>query len=336
MARKKKHEEHENHERWLVSYADFITLLFAFFVVMYSMSSVNEGKYRVLSESMTAAFRPLTRSLAPIQIGEPIRSIRQPEFAVTLDVPVPINIIPIIPGKADSAVEIGTGSKGNAKEASENPNDGDELAKSEGPEKGLGPEDGEDVTASQGMTSSQIMMEFLSAEVEGQFQEMIEEEQIEIRQNPLWLEIEIQSNVLFLSGSAQLEQSSIPIVTKMGEILSRYPNPLMVEGFTDNIPIVSSIFPSNWELSSARAASVVRLFEDSGVDSVRMSSVGFGEHRPIQSNDTEEGRAKNRRVIIVVMSDLRTDDATNTDLQVETLEKMRQRYSYAEEIVGWW
>lgn len=336
MARKKKHEEHENHERWLVSYADFITLLFAFFVVMYSMSSVNEGKYRVLSESMTAAFRPLTRSLAPIQIGEPIRSIRQPEFAVTMDVPVPINIIPIIPGKADDPVAVGTGSQGNAEIAADNPRNGDELARVEGPETGTGPQDGEDSDASQGMTRGHVMLDFLSAEVEGQFEEMIADEQLEIRQNPLWLEIEIQSNVLFMSGSAQLETDSVGIVSKMGEILSRYPNPLMVEGFTDNMPIQSSIYPSNWELSSARAASVVRLFEESGVDSIRMSSVGFGEHRPIQSNETEEGRAKNRRVIIVVMTDLRSNNATDQDLQIETLEKMRQRYSYAEEIVGWW
>ena len=336
MARKKKHEEHENHERWLVSYADFITLLFAFFVVMYSMSSVNEGKYRVLSESMTAAFRPMTRSLAPIQIGEPVRSIRQPEFAVTLDVPVPINIIPIIPGKADSAVAVGTGSQGNAKEAAETPGEGDDLARSQGPDKGTGTKDGEDSNRTEGKSAGQIMLDFLSNEIEGQFEEMIAEEQLEIRQNPLWLEIEIQSNVLFTSGSAELEAGSVGIVSKMGQILSAYPNPLMVEGFTDNMPIVSSIYPSNWELSSARAASVVRLFEESGVDSVRMSSVGFGEHRPIQSNDTPEGRAKNRRVIIVVMTDLRSDNAMDQDLQTETLEKMRQRYSYAEEVVGWW
>ena len=79
MARKKRIEEHENHERWLVSYADFITLLFAFFVVMYSISSVNEGKYRVLSDSMVAAFRDPARSLEPVQVGDLIRSSEQSE-----------------------------------------------------------------------------------------------------------------------------------------------------------------------------------------------------------------------------------------------------------------
>ena len=95
MARKKKHEEHENHERWLVSYADFITLLFAFFVVMYSISSVNEGKYRVLSESMVAAFRSSNRSLQPIQVGELARSPRS-TIDPTMKTPLPINYNPIV------------------------------------------------------------------------------------------------------------------------------------------------------------------------------------------------------------------------------------------------
>ena len=338
MARKKKHEEHENHERWLVSYADFITLLFAFFVVMYSMSSVNEGKYRVLSESMTAAFRPLTRSLSPIQIGEPVRSIRQPEYAVIMDVPVPINIIPEIPGKADTPVGVASGFDGELEEPMEDPDEGEEIAK------GIGPDDGQSDREGQGMDEGvgrgdgggDVTLEYLGEEVEGYFEELINADQVEIRQNPLWLEIEIQSNVLFKIGSAELEEESVEILANLGEILSPYPNPLMVEGFTDNMPIGTSIFPSNWELSSARAGSVVRLFENAGVDSVRMSSVGFGEHRPKADNETPEGRAKNRRVVVVVMTDLQSDDPMDPHLQTETLEKMRQRYNYAEETRGWW
>lgn len=303
MARKKKHEEHENHERWLVSYADFITLLFAFFVVMYSMSSVNEGKYRVLSESMNAAFRPITHSLAPVQIGTPVRSVMSRQFPVVSDVPVPVNIIPLIPGKSDLDVQV------------EQPMDGES-----GVNAGY----------------SDATLEYLGEEMEGYFEELIEEQQIDVRQNPLWLEIEIKSNILFPSGSADLSEPAELILTRMGEILSRYPNPLMVEGFTDNMPIQNSVFPSNWELSSARAASVVRLFEQADVDSIRMSSVGFGEHRPKIGNDTAEGRAQNRRVIVVVMADLQKNDPMDPQLQMETLEKMRQRYNYAQETLGWW
>lgn len=306
MARKKKHEEHENHERWLVSYADFITLLFAFFVVMYSMSSVNEGKYRVLSESMNAAFRPITRSFAPIQFGEEVRSIRQPEFSVIMDVPIPINIKPEIPGKSDEDVQI----------------------ESDATEAGGG--DGESEFP------LNAALQFLEGEVKAAFGDLIEDEQIDVRQNPLWLEIEIKSNILFPIGSADLAEPAEVILAQMGDILARYPNPLMVEGFTDNMPIQNSVFPSNWELSSARAASVVRLFETTSVDSIRMSSVGFGEHRPKVPNDTPEQRAQNRRVIVVVMADLQADNAMDPNLQTETLEKMRQRYSYAQETTGWW
>ncbi len=330
MARKKKHEEHENHERWLVSYADFITLLFAFFVVMYSMSSVNEGKYRVLSESMTAAFRPLTRSLMPIQIGEPVRSIRQPEFAVIQDVPVPINIIPEIPGKASTAVSVVSGNDGNADEALENPTEGDEINRGEGLEAGPSQIEG------LGMDEGDQTLAFLGSEIEGYFEEMLKDGEIEVRQNPLWLEIEINSNVLFPVGSVSPPPEAELILQTMGGILSRYPNPLMVEGFTDNSPMSGSVFPSNWELSSARAASVVRLFEEAGVEPVRMSSVGFGEHRPKVSNDTPEGRAQNRRVVVVVMTDLQSDDPTDPHLQRETLQNMRQRHTFAEETRGWW
>ena len=308
MARKKKPEEHENHERWLVSYADFITLLFAFFVVMYSMSSVNEGKYRVLSESMNAAFRPITKSFAPIQFGENVRSIRQPDFSVIMDVPIPINIKPEIPGKSDVDVQVETES------------DATQAAGGDG----------------EGEFPVNATLQFLEGEVQDAFGELIEDEQIGVRQNPLWMEIEIKSNILFTSGSADLATPAEEILARMGDILSRYPNPLMVEGFTDNMPIQNSIFPSNWELSSARAASVVRLFETSGVDSIRMSSVGFGEHRPKQPNDTAEGRSQNRRVIVVVMADLQADNAMDPNLQMETLEKMRQRYNYAQETAGWW
>jgi chemotaxis protein MotB len=96
MARKRPHEEHENHERWLVSYADFITLLFAFFVVMYAISSVNEGKYRVLSEALVAAFRAPTKSLDPIQFGSMVRSPHTPDPAIVKApktfIPAPIRI----------------------------------------------------------------------------------------------------------------------------------------------------------------------------------------------------------------------------------------------------
>lgn len=288
MARKKKAEEHENHERWLVSYADFITLLFAFFVVMYSMSSVNEGKYRALSDSMTAAFNPtVPKSLRPIQIGETTKSPR-PAFPVILQIPQAINILPIALQKNTPEREI---------EVTRGSIDINNESESES----IGVDGAEGDLAMQQATQQ---IEFIASDVTAIFENLIDDEQISLTETPLWLEIEIKSNILFSSGSAVLSAEAEEILSSLGGLFSTYTNQITVEGFTDNQPIQSPIFPSNWELSSARAAAVVRLFEAYGVAPIRMSSVGYGEFRPSSDNDTEEGRASNRKVVVVVMADV--------------------------------
>jgi chemotaxis protein MotB len=93
------------------------------------------------------------------------------------------------------------------------------------------------------------------------------------------------------------------VLRRIATVLQQYPNHIQVEGFTDNVPINTYLFPSNWELSAARAASVVHVFMKSGVDPERMSAVGFGEYRPVEANTTAEGRNRNRRVVVVVMAD---------------------------------
>jgi chemotaxis protein MotB len=116
------------------------------------------------------------------------------------------------------------------------------------------------------------------------------------------VEVEINTSLLYSSGSAELEDEAIPVLRDLAGILQRYPNQIQVEGFTDNLPINNYIFPSNWELSAARAAGVVHLFMRSGVQPDRMSAIGFGEFRPIADNISPEGRRKNRRVVLVIMS----------------------------------
>ncbi len=269
MARKRKQVEPENHERWLVSYADFITLLFAFFVVMYSMSSVNEGKYRVLSASMTAAFTQTTRSLAPIQAGEVVRTSSSVIKAIR-EVPEQIKIsnpIVLLNGRPEIIVD---------------------------------PEyQGQEQAASQAVTDQ---IDGIASDIEAEFEEMIADDNVSIRKSPFWLEVVFNSNILFASASAELSQGARVELGKLGKILQEYENNISVEGFTDNIPIISPIFPSNWELSSARAAAVVRLFEDYGVESARLISVGYGENRPVSDNQSTQGRANNRRVAIVIMA----------------------------------
>ena len=249
MARRKKHEEHENHERWLVSYADFITLLFAFFVVMYSISSVNEGKYRVLSNSIVTAFSSPAKSLKPIQQGTPIKA-------------------PVI------------------QQHSMNQED-------------VVPRVGVDLPTSKEMSD----MEKLSDQVLHNLKDLVDADLLKVYKTDKGLEIEIKSSILFRSGQAELEPYASSTLGKIAKLIKDVPNKINVEGYTDNIPIKTPVFPSNWELSAARAASVVQLFGSRGVDPERMAAVGHGQYQPVAENTTAEGRAKNRRVTIMVLKE---------------------------------
>ncbi|MDX2507500.1 MAG: flagellar motor protein MotD [Gammaproteobacteria bacterium] len=245
--RKKKQEEHINLERWLVSYADFITLLFAFFVVMYAISSVNEGKYRVLSDTLNEVFQARPTAPTPIEfdnalLDQPSMS-EDPDF---IDLPVP-----------------------------ENDNN---LTPPENPE-----------------------LETLSEEISQAVQPLIDNELINIKKTDHWLEIDIKSSILFGSGDAKLSEDAEDVLSSIATLLKDYPNDVQVEGFTDNVPINTAHFPSNWELSSSRAASVVHLFEEEGVDPRRMQAIGYGEHRPIEDNASASGQNANRRVNLVIL-----------------------------------
>lgn len=267
MARKKRYEEHENHDRWLVSYADFITLLFAFFVVMYSISSVNEGKYRVLSDSIVTAFRDPSRSLDPVQIGTLTRS-PAPSDAVIEIFDVPLPRLPL-----------------------EEPVEKDKPAPD--PEAAQQDEElGELDEASQSLADS----------IEEAMSDLVDDELIQVRRDKRWIEVEINSSILFQSGSAELSAQSMPVLQQLADKFKPLENVIHVEGFTDNVPISNFDFFSNWELSAARAASVVHLFTGLGIDPQRMAAIGYGEFRPVAGNDTPEGRASNRRVVLVIMS----------------------------------
>ncbi len=248
MARRKHVEEHVNHERWLVSYADFITLLFAFFVVMYSISQVNEGKYRVLSNTLTDAFNQPEMAVHPIQIGEVAKSN-------------PVNLVAL----SAMAIKDKEGQGGG-----ENESDIPEQLKQ------------------------------ISDKIEQALGELIKQNMVTLRGNEQWLEIEMRSSLLFDSGDATLSNSARELLGQISTILRDEKIPVRVEGFTDNIPIHSARYPSNWELSSARAAAVVQLFMSLGLEPTKLMATGYGEFQPIMPNDTQEGRAKNRRVVLMI------------------------------------
>jgi len=289
MARKKRQEEHVNHERWLVSYADFITLLFAFFVVMYSVSSVNEGQYRVLSDSIVSAFRNPTASLDPIQVGQLVRSpLQMAKTNVDVSAP-PTPIMTPLLAEFHKSEEEKSKTVMSAVEG--------------GGEGNMGVENQEDESfTEQALNAAEAEINTIADDVEDKMEELIDDDIVNIKRNKFWLEVEIKSSLLFSSGSSELVADSVPVLSKLSGVFSDLPNRINVEGFTDNKPIKTRIFPSNWELSAARAAAVVRLFERNGIEPSRMASIGYGEYQPISDNDSDEGRAKNRRVVLVVMS----------------------------------
>lgn len=270
MARKKRHEEHTNHEAWAIPYGDLITLLLAFFVVMYALSSVNEGKYRVLSDSLVAAFRGAPRSLDPIQIGDVQRSQGnlETERQRTL---VPFEI----------ALQEQEGLIEQSKEW--------QMMRASG----MTPEEIDEAVAE---------IDSLSKLINKELAELIEQDKVDIRRNDFWLEVEINTEVLFPVGSASLAPGSLDTVRRLGEMLAATGTRIQVEGHTDDLPISTPQFPSNWELSAARAATVVRMFAQAGVDPSHMAALGLAEYQPVEANTTTEGRAANRRVVIVILA----------------------------------
>ncbi|WP_296259227.1 MULTISPECIES: flagellar motor protein MotD [unclassified Pseudomonas] len=247
MARRRRVEEHENHERWLVSYADFITLLFAFFVVMYSISSLNEGKYKVLSEALVGVFNEAERSVKPIPIGEQKPQTMRPADPLVQD--------------------------------------------SEQTDAGLG-------------QATQDPLKTIADDVNTAFGDLIASDQMTVRGNELWIEIELNSSLLFGSGDAMPSNQAFDLIDKVAKIIKPFDNPVHVEGFTDDQPISTAQFPSNWELSSARSSSIVRLLAMDGINPARLASVGYGEFQPLTSNATADGRARNRRVVLVISRNL--------------------------------
>lgn len=269
MVRRRREDIHINHERWLVSYADFITLLFAFFVVMYSISQVNDSKYRVLSDTFIEAFNQPTDSQTN---AEPSEQLNPSNDVIT----------PIDMGKTAQATP----------EQQETPSvisDVDEVANAISSV----------ATAVDPSTKSDELSQ-ISDLVTEKFSQLIDDQMVQVSSNELWLQIELKDSILFSSGSAETSEQAQRIFDEIAAILKGYSNPVQVEGFTDNIPINSAKYPTNWELSSARASAIVKYLTTKGVAPERLSAVGYGEYQPVASNETDVGRAQNRRVAIMV------------------------------------
>lgn len=247
-------DEDHGRERWLVSYADFITLLFAFFVVLYSISSVNAGKFRVLSHSINTVFSEDVTRAAPVDLGG-----GAPPVTGLLD-GAP-NVAPLDQPAVDTAVA-GTPQP---------------LAPPAVP-----------VVGTPRARIDEALAPF------GQHGE------VKVRETRDWLEVELGSEVLFDSGSAALNPAALPMLDRIATVIADMGYPARVEGFTDNVPLAGGPFGSNWGLSAARAASIAERLAAARVAPDKLAAVGYGEYRPVADNATDEGRRRNRRVVVAI------------------------------------
>ncbi|HEL5403228.1 TPA: flagellar motor protein MotD [Stenotrophomonas maltophilia] len=275
MARRKHHEEHANHEAWAIPYADLMTLLLAFFVVMYAISSVNEGKYRIMADALTDAFGGAPRTINPVQVGNKqvqgggwdSPSVIKSGTKVGPSAPAPSHDPTLLPSMASQMrMPVSVHNQ-------------EQIARAE------------------------RQLNSIADRLTAALAPLIDRGMISVRRTELWIEVEINSDILFPTGSAALDVHARQTLASLAEVLRDVPNSVRVEGHTDNVPIATATFPSNWELSAGRAASVVHLFADQGVQPSRLAMVGYGQFRPREENDSAQGRNRNRRVMVIILAD---------------------------------
>jgi chemotaxis protein MotB len=252
---RKQPEPPENHERWLVSYADFITLLFAFFVVMFASSQTDKGRAKQVSEAVEKA----------LQDGH--------------SVSVPPAVARILGGTVDE--------KGNGNAMMKGPGGAQHAAKESQPD---------------------YIVELLPSlqRLNKELEEEIKQRKVEIRLEPRGLVVSLRESAFFPSGTDRLASDSGPILQKIATVVETLPNAVQLEGHTDSIPIHTSRFRSNWELSCARGIALLDTMTDQfGLDRERFSVVGRADTVPVAPNDTPEGRARNRRVDLIIVASLK-------------------------------
>jgi chemotaxis protein MotB len=245
MARKKKPEEHVNHERWLVSYADFITLLFAFFVVMFAASNADQQKVGQVAQSVQQGFS----ELALFDPSSSIFSLFGSEGLPSDDFEVIGSMSAAFPNRTPQTIE-------------EVRNNLSSLLKSQ-----------------------------------------LEDGDVRMNIDERGLTISLAEAGFFASGSATIQSGALPVLGEIAEKILALPYHVRIEGHTDDLPINTARFPSNWELSNARSTYVLRyLINNGSIPPSRLSASGYAEFRPVADNDTSAGRSMNRRVDIVVLN----------------------------------
>lgn len=249
--------EKEQLDRWLVSYADYMTLMFALFVVLYAMAMVKEEEFSVLADTLTKVFEKPEKSETGV---------------------AGTSVLPLPAPQSDFDLY------------------GSSLQEAKGPE-----------LLSDARRLSEITEQYLGSPLVSLEQELtqalanlLEQGVAKLEQNESWLIIELNSGLLFASGSATATSSASTVLQEIAAVINPVNNYIRVRGYTDNQPINNEQFASNWELSVARATSVLRILEKLGTLPHRMAIEGFGQYYPSASNETPQGRAANRKVVIAL------------------------------------
>ena len=274
MTRKRYQEDNtdirNNHDRWLISYADFITLMFAFFVVLYAMNTIkaNKDMETRAQASFKSQIRPEPIALPclnnPVSIiNDTLISANDQLLAnlLTNQTPIQINLL--------------------QESATSNATDGKKI----------------------NLDKQNNQINFIATQLQEGLQEMINVGKVQIEQSNWGISIDINASILFGSADADLNQEARQTLNTISSILIDEAYPIRVEGYTDNKPIKNRKFPSNWELSSARASGVVRYFIQQGIGTERLAALGYAENNPIANNNTEVGRARNRRVLLKILAE---------------------------------
>jgi chemotaxis protein MotB len=274
-------EETTHHDAWAIPYGDLVTLLLAFFVTMYAVSSVNAGKYRVLSNSLAAAFRGTPNSPQAISVGEAPTAINDSLPITTVNrmftAGMPAYMRMPLP-QASGTERIGQPTPGSAD-----------------------PRDQGNKEREQYEMSRNAELDGVEADVSNALTSIATNNNVRIKRNSDNVEVQISTDILFGSGEAQLSTGALTALNSLADALKPWPNRLRVIGHTDDRPIRTVLYQSNWELSAARASTVVRLFAIRGVVANRMAVIGFGDTAPLLPNTTPDGRNANRRVAIVIL-----------------------------------
>ncbi|TMV87234.1 flagellar motor protein MotD [Thioclava sp. BHET1] len=261
-----------NHERWMISYADLLTLMLALFIVLYATSAQNTSKLKAMASSMMTAFS-----------GTPPAIIQRPSSPKGPDKQLP------------KAVEIPVEAPPEPKTPTV-PQNVHHLDMTQSPR------------AQRMMAQQQALQPSIKAisELDTKLHALllpeIQAQTISLSSTPLTIKIRLKAKILFGNGDATLTKGADKILTPLASTLATIPKgyQIAIHGYTDDKPIHTPEFPSNWQLSTARALSVVLLFQQQGVAGEALSAEGFSKYHPIASNDTETGRQQNRRVSIVI------------------------------------